>query len=724
MLSITVMSAAQLSFAQLPAYTPEYSGTGRQDTLKILLLKEVIVTATRIEKNVADVGRSITVITSADIKNSVYNSVAELLSQQEGIYIVGSGQNPGMIQSIFTRGANSNQTLIMIDGVRITDPSTPNNAPDLSELSLANVDKIEIVRGSHSTLYGSSAIGGVVNIITKKATKPGFNADVEVKAGTFGKGTSVVSENVFLNYTTKTGFYINAEILNANIKGLDATIDTVTDPNVYNNRDKDGFDKMDLIGKIGFNNSKFDVYASYKKTDQKTAIDKRAYIDDDNYTLNFNRNLFTYGASYKINDRLNVQYVGGFSDMTRVAVDDSSVVDDLGNNDHTYFDGTYKGSISSNEIQGNLKVKGLDVVLGGGLYNETMTFKTYYINTAWAYESTSDLDTLDLNTSTNNIFAHIDLNGILVNEKFNRFSLALGGRLINHSAFGSNPTYQINPSYKIVDNTLVYGSYSTGFNAPSLYQLYSPDKNFTSGITRGNKDLKPETSVSYEFGFKQKVNDNLSFVVAYFNTEVNNVIEYVYLWNKNTPVDSISFSDNLGDTYLNLGKQTSRGIEFSINSKISEKLYLTGNFSLISGKLNYEPSDINSSQTEGNHVQIYGNGAILNEEIEVLGLVRRPNTANINLTYKPFEKLAMRIDLKHVGSRDDIFYNSQLGPYGALGTEGVSDYSLLDFSAKYDFNKHFSAGMRIENIFDTKYREINGFTTRGRGIYFNLRYII
>jgi vitamin B12 transporter len=710
LLSITIMGIAQLSFAQ------------QQDTLKTLQLKEVIVTATRTEKNVADVGRSITLITSDNIKSSIYNSVSELLSQQEGIYIVGSNQNPGMIQSIFSRGANSNQTLIMIDGVRITDPSTPNNAPDLSELSLVNVEKIEIVRGSHSTLYGSSAIGGVVNIITKKSTKPGFNADAEVKAGTFGRGTSAFSENVFLNYTTKTGFYVNAEINNINIQGLDATVDTVTNPNVYNNRDKDGSDKTDLIGKIGFKNSKVDIYASYKKTDQKTSIDKLAYIDDDNYTLDFNRNLFTYGASYKINDMLNVKYLGGFSDMTRIAVDDSSTVDDLGNNDHTYFDGTYKGSISTNEIQGNFKIKGLDVVLGGGLYDETMTYKTYYINTAWAYESTSDLDTLDLNILTDNVFAHIDLNGIIVNEKFRRFSLALGGRLINHGTFGSNPTYEINPSFKVNDNALIYASYSTGFNAPSLYQLFSPDKNFTSGITRGNKDLKPETSVSYEFGFKQKINNVLSFAAAYYNTEVSNVIEYVYLWDKNTPVASLSFSDYMGDTYLNLGKQTSRGIEFSINSKINEKLALTGNFNLISGKLNYKPSDINSFQTEGNHVQIYGNGAILNKEVEVLGLVRRPNTANISLIYKPFEKLVLRIDFKHVGSRNDILFNSQLGPYGALGTEGVADYTLLDFSAKYDLNKHFSAGARVENIFDTKYREINGFTTRGRSVYFNLRY--
>ena len=114
------------------------------DTTKSMELKQVTVTATRSEKNPMEVGRSVTVISNEQIKTSGANTVAELLSQQEGIFSVGTGQNPGQLQNIFMRGANSNQTLIMVDGVRMTDPSGTDNAIELSELSLANIERVEI----------------------------------------------------------------------------------------------------------------------------------------------------------------------------------------------------------------------------------------------------------------------------------------------------------------------------------------------------------------------------------------------------------------------------------------------------------------------------------------------------------------------------------------------------------------------------------------------------
>ncbi|MBI1804342.1 MAG: TonB-dependent receptor [Ignavibacteriae bacterium] len=698
------------------------------DSLKTYHLGEVVVTATRSEKNLSDIGRSVTLVTGKQLESSIYNNLSEVLSQQEGVYIVGTGQNPGMLQSVFMRGANNNHTTIMIDDVRITDPSAVNNALDLSELSLTNLDKLEIVRGTHSTLYGSSAIGGVINLITKKSEKPGWNANAELKTGTFGEGTSEFSENVFVNYTVDHGLYVNGEINNSNVKGLDATVDTITDLNVYKHRDKDGYDHTDFVGKIGFIDDRFDVYASYKRTNQNTDIDKAAYIDDDNYTIDFRRNLFTYGASYHVTENLKLKYIGGYSDMTRIAVDDSSVVSASGETDHTYSDGTWRGSTSTNEIQSNLKLRGFDGVLGGGFYHEAMGFKTYYYSRSsfGVYELKTDLDSLDPNTSTKNIFAHVDLNSSLIDETFDRVSIAVGARWYDHSIFGSKLTYEINPSLKINENALMYLSYSTGFNAPSLFQLYSPERDFVSDITRGNKNLKPETSSSFEFGIKQTVSSNLSFSANYFRTIVDDAIEYVYLWDKNIGIDTLgndyTRNDFRGDTYLNLGSQTSQGIEFSVSSKISEQFYFSGNFSLVSGKLNYKPSDIDSAQTQGHHVQIYSNGAFIRKEVETLGLVRRPNTVNLSLTYKPIERLALRVDLRHVGSRSDIFYDSRLGPYGALGTVPVADYTLVDFSQKFDVDEHISIGARIDNIFDTKYAEINGFTTRGRGFYLNTRY--
>src|SRR6267142_3792168 len=104
-------------------------------------LKEVIVSASRYDQKILETPRSVTVINSDAIRNSVYNSVGDLLSKQPGIYIVGSNQTPGTNQSLFMRGANSNQVVVLMDGVRITDPSSPNNAIDLSELSLTNIKR-------------------------------------------------------------------------------------------------------------------------------------------------------------------------------------------------------------------------------------------------------------------------------------------------------------------------------------------------------------------------------------------------------------------------------------------------------------------------------------------------------------------------------------------------------------------------------------------------------
>ena len=150
-------------------------------------LKEINIVATKTEKNKLETGRSVTVLTQKDLQGSVYSTLAELLSNQEGIYITGNSQTPGTNESIFMRGSNSNQTAIFVDGIRINDGSTVNNTIDLTELPLGDVERIEIIRGSHSTLFGSSAIGGVIQISTFKPEKEGLNARINVSAGTFEK---------------------------------------------------------------------------------------------------------------------------------------------------------------------------------------------------------------------------------------------------------------------------------------------------------------------------------------------------------------------------------------------------------------------------------------------------------------------------------------------------------------------------------------------------------
>ncbi len=202
-----------------------------QDSL-VKDLREVTITATRTDKNILDLGRSVTVITAEEIRNSNYNSLADILSQESGFYLPGNGQTPGSNQSVFLQGANSNQTAIFIDGIRISDVSTVNNVIDLSEISLHDIERIEILRGSHSTLFGSSSIGGVINISTNKPSKQGLSSNGGFSTGTFGTGTSILNPYADIAYRFRKGLYVSGSGDFSSVSGLDATIDTVIDPSV------------------------------------------------------------------------------------------------------------------------------------------------------------------------------------------------------------------------------------------------------------------------------------------------------------------------------------------------------------------------------------------------------------------------------------------------------------------------------------------------------------
>ncbi|MBI4161321.1 MAG: TonB-dependent receptor, partial [Acidobacteria bacterium] len=144
----------------------------------------VIVTATRTETPVPKVGSAVTVIPADEMARKQYGFVLDALRGIAGIGVRRSG-GPGTNVSLFTRGTDSDHTLLLIDGVQVHDPSSPAAAAALNHLRVDDVDRIEVVRGPQSTLYGSDAIGGVVNVITKTGRgKPAFSFEGE--AGSFG----------------------------------------------------------------------------------------------------------------------------------------------------------------------------------------------------------------------------------------------------------------------------------------------------------------------------------------------------------------------------------------------------------------------------------------------------------------------------------------------------------------------------------------------------------
>jgi vitamin B12 transporter len=705
------------------------------DSISTHRIPEVIITATRTAKPIDRVGREVTVITSEEIREAAPHDLAQLLSQYAGISVIGSNQNPGMTESIFMRGANSNQTVIMMDGIAINDPSSTNHAIDLSELPLSNIDRIEIVRGSHSTLYGSSAIGGVINIITKKNMMAGLHGDVSIAASTFGPKTLQLQENIFLNYTFQNEFYTNLDLFNLNVNGLDATVDTSLTSATFKNFDDDDFDQQRISGKAGFKNYRWDVFAAYSFTNMAADYDKSAFkthsfdvpgalYDGDSTRIFTKRHLANYQVAYQLLPQFNLKASGGYTTLHRSTIDDSSVIDIAGNTDHSFADGRYEGSFMNIEMQGHYQWKQIELMAGAGLDYETMTTATHYFNSAFQFEIVNDLDSLKLNSTLTNFFTQLDVDGNFFSPSLKNFNLLLGARYNHHDLFGDAIVYEINPSFNFEGIARIYASYSTGFNAPSLYQLYAPEIYYTSLITRGNPKLQPEYSKSTEVGIKFFPDKKIRFGLSFYETIVQHSIEYVYLWDKNIPIAQLggdfNRDDYRGDTYLNVGSQLISGGELYFNLQLLKWLLLDGNINIVRGKLKYSPSQIDTSHTEGNHVQLYSNGAFPTADIETQGLVRRPETVNAAVTLLPIEHTTVRLSGKWVSSYNDIFYDNSLGPFGALNTIAINDYLLIDLLLKYGFNRFLSTTLKVENIFDAAYSEIRGFSTRGRGYSFSI----
>jgi len=113
--------------------------------------------------------------------------------------------------------------------------------------------------------------------------------------------------------------------------------------------------------------------------------------------------------------------------------------------------------------------------------------------------------------------------------------------------------------------------------------------------------------------------------------------------------------------------------------------------------------------------------SFLLQQFQTVGLTRRPSTANFFITYRPIKKISLQLDSRWIGPHSDIFYDSNLGPFGALNTIAIEDYVLFDFLGSYEFMNHFSASLKVENIFNTSFTDVRGFTSRGIGFYLGLR---
>lgn len=569
--------------------TAQLVPTGREkDTT---LLDEVILTAAKFEQKQSQTGKAVTVITKEQLEKSTGKTVAQVLNEQAGMMIAGAYNVPGSVQTVFMRGASSGRTLILVDGIPVNDPSMINNEFDLNLFSINDVERIEVCRGSQSTLYGSDAIAGAINIIT---VKKDVNTAVNVKASSSFGNLNTARNNVQLFGKISNKLTYTARFAKLSTDGFSAAHDR----NNTGNFDKDGYNGNVANAALQYQvNPSLLLKTFVQHSRYKAAIDAGVFTDDKDYTINYSGVAAGGGFGFK---KGIVSITGNYQhgNLKRRYLNDSLHAPGFAK----FESNRYSGKTQYAELYGNVKATEWLTVLAGFDYRRgTMNQQYLSISSFGPYSSEFENKSLDQTSFYGSLFF------TALNNKLN---IETGGRLNDHSRYGNNSTFTFNPSYKFNDRWRLFGSIASGFKAPSIFQVYDEFS--------GNGDLKPETSTNYEFGVQQS-HAVFSSRAVFFHRDIKNGIDYNY----------VSFQ------YFNFVKQTVNGLELELSAKPVKPLLITANYTLITGEEQTQ-SRKSFSDTTYNH------------------LLRRPkHNINIHLGYHITPALFVSINGKSVSSRFD-----------------------------------------------------------------------
>lgn len=525
--------AAMLSGSQLYA---------QQDSTKNL--DDVVVTATKYPIKQSLTGKVLTVISKQQLEQAPGKTLAEVLNSQGGLIVTGISNAPGTNQDLYMRGASAGKTLILLDGIPVYDVSGISGAYDLNFISIDQVERIEILKGSQSTLYGSDAIAGVINIISKK----GSNKKLSVNAGFAAGSYNTFRENLSINGTVHKTNY-NIQYTKADSKGFSSAYDEAGN----NNFDKDGFNqhmvKANLEQKIG---SKLTARANAQYSWYKAGSDADQFLDDADYTFTTKNILAGIGADYSIGKSV-VHFNYYFNKTQRDYLDDS-----VSRPGFAYYSkGKYIGNTHFVELYSNLSLGKYADLLVGTDFRQQSTDQDYLSLSGFGPYNSKLGDSAKVN--------QLAVYGSFVLKNLAGFNLEAGGRYNHFNKYGSVFTFSFSPSYTILNKVKLFVNVASGFKAPSLYQVYSEYRNPYT-------ELKPEKSFSFEGGIQYK-KENVNIRAVYF---IRNLEDNIVFFSAGPP--------NYESYYINADKQKDKGFELDANVNFG-KLVLNANYTNLDGRI-------------------------------------------------------------------------------------------------------------------------------------------
>jgi len=501
LLSLSVLAALQSAHAATPVEV--------DNTLPV-----TVVTASRSAEAINLVPASITVIGKDQIQQSAASDVPSLLSSDAALNVVSLG-GAGQQTSIFTRGTNSNQTLVLLDGVSVNN--TTSSLPSVNFLDTSDINQIEILKGPASVLYGSDAIGGVIQLISSKPTQQKLFTTVE--AGENGLYKAIVGADL-----VKDDLYLQ-------VRGQKLATDGTPVTTVA--KQDSGYDQKGYAVKAGVDNSNYALSVearSNQGTSEYVGFDYSSPRSED-----FNNRLLSLKGRVTVAPDININL--------RL----SQYLDELDQNNSSDF-------VHSDNREADLNVRWAFTthqnLIAGVTLNEA---NARALSTSYTGAQTS--------------FDHdIRSTGYYVQHQYQEgiFSTQAGIRVEDNQDFGTHTTGQIASRVQILPQTSVYANIGSAFRAPNAFERYS-----NSASSLSNPDLKPEVSTSYELGVNQNIAHGLDGHLSVYRTNTKNLIAGVF-----DPVTYIS-------QYQNINKAKLTGAETGLKLKLDNGWFVSGNYDYV-----------------------------------------------------------------------------------------------------------------------------------------------
>lgn len=580
--------------------------------MPVYTLEGVVVTASRVPEKKIDSNADVSVVTAKEIEEKHYDDVSEAIRHVPGVMIASHGISSQTTNSDQVYINGSPNVVVLVDGMRRNTNGNSLMNASIGELTnMASVDHIEVLKGAASTLYGSDAQGGVINIITKAPKENGVHTTLRASVGNFGKENyNFYNEgregNLF--WTVEAG----KELLHQYKDGWGRRVVNHLNADHYNV--KMGYD-------LG-NDS--DLVFHYEK-----------YTSD--YTMpNMGTNDITPSAGTKDNDSTSLQYKAKINDRL------------------TNLFSLYRNNTSFNipmqSWKMDMRTSGISDQLIYDLDNQTITGGfDWYEDEIRKYPQEQELAGKKVHTAA-----------FYLQDKINitkQWNVTPGIRVDHHSQFGNRTSPSLSIGYMPNDKTNYYFNYKTFFVAPNLYQMYVWNPIWG---TYGNKNLKPETGYTFEFGVNHQFDDTLSGTFNVFHTYAHNIIQ----------------AERIGNTYNyiyeNMDRANINGFNLNLNKEFSSHW---------STYVGYTYMHINAQK-----------GKNINND----GFIPE-STLNVGINYKA-DKFNASLDGRGVMNR----YGKKAYPE----MRNYANYWVWDVAANYQFTKNATLFARVNNIFDQFYTDV------------------